>query len=227
VLGIPRIPPQDGGPVRGGKEGIRATVEEGTQHRGVVRPDLKEAHVLDRVDTHVGECGREEIEELIPGVLREDRDLLATQVADARDAGPDPHLLAAGVQAREHSERCATIDRRDQLLRMNGAEVDGSRGRPVPGATRRLHVLDVGEALFEQEFLRKPQRRIAGEWCPDPDGRRLRWRQSCRASQGTVLLPAGREQSSARKHGAGTERDAQQLTSRDGLAVPAKGTSPA
>ena len=78
--------------------------------------------------------------------------------------GPDPHLLAARVQARQRNEGCASIDRRDELLRMNGAS-----DRSAALAPHWLALIIVLPTGFAGQNLNRERRcRVA----QSPDGER-------------------------------------------------------
>ena len=93
-------------------------------------------------------------------------------------------------------------------------EVRLVRGQPLRGGHRHAHVLDVGEALFEEELLREGRRWIARRRAYEPHrgGLGRRQRRAGRWDAGrTSRRYASREQATAGERGRGAKGALQQL----------------
>jgi len=100
---------------------IRAAVEIGVRRaRYSNEPTSKKLTLVRRVDADVKRTGSRRRGRTGLRRSAEHRDLLAAEVADARDAGRCPELLAAGVETRERRDRHAGVDRGDDRLRVAG-----------------------------------------------------------------------------------------------------------
>ena len=89
-----------------------------------------------------------------------DADPLALQVADGPDRLVREQLVAADMHARQHRDRLAGIQMRDEPM---PASCRSKSTSPRATASRRVvrHVADVGEAFRPQQILGDVQRRDA------------------------------------------------------------------